>query len=177
MHSQQNANRVAIPGRVLAPLLLVLYLVAGALSTAVAFLVTDVEQFGCLLFERPLSLHEKSIRSLDLMFGFVVRRLFVGILVSAALAWSLRSSVSRKTIAGLALGIPVLAELCLARPWGSTWLGFLIAYVFSWPDVPQHLTSIGTYIRTGFAYMIPPLFSGLALALAAIRLRDRFLRT
>ena len=111
MHPQRDANRVASPGRVFALLLLVIYLVAGAVSTAVAFLVTDVEQFGCLFLERPLTPHEKSIRSLDLMFGFVARRLFVGILVAAALAWSLRSSLSKKTIAGLAVGIPVFAEL------------------------------------------------------------------
>ncbi len=177
MHPQRNANRVANPDRISALLLLVIYLVAGAAFTAVAFLVTDIEQFGCLFLERPLTPHEKLIRSLDLMFGFVVRRLLVGILVSAVLAWSLRSSLSKKSIAGLAVGIPVFAELWLARPWGDTWLGFLIAYVYSWPELPQHLTNIGIYIRTGLAYMIPPLFAGLALASAAIRLRDRFPRT
>ena len=175
MLSQRLESELARP-RVVFTILLGTYLLVGSLSTVLACLITGVQQFGDLLVgPKPMRLRLGLLLELAVMFTYL--RLFVGFLVSASLTWSIQRSLPAIYIAGFAIGIPVIAELCLARPWGSTWLGFLIAYVFSWPDVPQHLTSIGTYIRTGFAYMIPPLFSGLALALAAIRLRDRFLRT
>ena len=171
MHSQRNDTEVD-PLRWAPAIILVTYLAAGSLATATAFLVTGVEQFGDV-FVGPRTAKQRVFQSFELVIAFIYARLLVAILVASVLTWFLKKALLNRVILALGLGLPVAAEFCFkALPVAQSWLGELLFYLWSWPDIPPHVLPLGLSLRLGASYMIPPVIAGLAASVVAIRLRN-----
>jgi len=123
-----------------------LYLAVGGATKAIAYLITGIAQF-------PVDWEEA--RGLGTLvsdvFGFLIFRSGIALLVGISLAASLRAAATRR-FALLVVLLPTLCELILLRN-----------LVTVWPRLGMEAVIVAV------AYLATPLVSGLVLAFVAMR--------
>ncbi len=150
---------------------LLLYLCSGLIVTTMAWFVTGVPQFGVDVIgpsleaspAAPSDFLTREAANLPLLaLAFLLNRFAVAVLVATVLVLCLRIRCRRPSIYVLGVGLPVLCEVLLARPYAHSWVGMLIAT--SMRSAAAVVPPFAVVVRTSVAYVVPPLLAGLIVS-------------
>ena len=144
------------------------YLCIG-LACAVAFYyLTGVAQFGGDVFGPGGPFPPARLaRAPEIAVGFLGSRLVVAILDAIALSWCLKRSYPAVVVLAAGISIPMIFEVCVARPYAHSWVGMSWAVLNTWPSVPEHIMPASLVFRTAAAYLGPALLAGLGVSVWA----------